>query len=74
MISGERINGFPVAIGRISASGRSIIIQCPHCRRRHTHGAAGGDGHREAHCWQDEYRNVSGYWIRIVGRETDARR
>jgi hypothetical protein len=28
----------------------SLVVRCPFCGRQHLHGAAGGYGHRAAHC------------------------
>jgi hypothetical protein len=30
--------------------GDQLWVWCPACRKRHVHGAAGGDGHRLGHC------------------------
>jgi hypothetical protein len=47
--------------------GDQLIIFCPHCRREHYHGAAGGDGSRSAHCTDDRSPfKRRGYWLREV--------
>jgi hypothetical protein len=39
---------------------------CPYCHRRHVHGAAGGEGHRVAHCHvKDSPYRVTGYVLTL---------
>jgi hypothetical protein len=40
-----------IVVGTLSRDGRTVVLVCPHCRRRHTHGVVDGHvGHRNAHC------------------------
>ena len=45
--------------------GRQLVIWCDYCRSRHSHGVAGGTGHRVAHWGEPSspYRN-GGYYLK----------
>jgi hypothetical protein len=45
--------------------GSQLVIWCDYCKACHSHGAAGGTGHRVAHCWEPSspYRN-GGYYLK----------
>jgi hypothetical protein len=52
----------------------TVTIRCPHCTRRHIHGAGAdgttGDGHRVAHC-TGRHAGIHnpGYTIRVVSAD-----
>lgn len=39
----------------------TFVVQCPHCHRHHTHGIAGGLGHRASDC-----NSIAGYEVTKV--------
>lgn len=62
-------DGHPVVLcQRVGTNG--LRFWCPFCRGIHTHGAAGGEGHRAAHCYSEAGRRAfaHGYVLRVVGR------
>ena len=44
--------------------GVHLVVRCPYCRQEHRHGAAGGYGHRGAHCRQPTSASRAGYDLR----------
>ncbi|RJR42291.1 MAG: DNA-binding protein [Deltaproteobacteria bacterium] len=53
-------DGYPVIPCKKVGSELIFLKPCPYCGERHTHGAAGGGGHRAAHC-PDEIRQGQKY-------------
>lgn len=58
--------GFPVVY--CAHVGKDLRFWCPYCNHEHTHGSAGGDGHRGSHCHSEAARKVfaRGYVLRVV--------
>jgi len=50
----------------------SLVFACPYCMRNHTHGAAGGTGHRVAHCFSEAGRQVFARGYLLVERDVVA--
>jgi hypothetical protein len=46
----EYQDGRPVIPCKQEGASLVFLIPCPYCGQKHTHGAAGGRGHRAAHC------------------------
>ena len=44
------MKNYPVVLCVPSPDGVHLSFHCPHCRTLHSHGAAGGPGHRLSHC------------------------
>jgi hypothetical protein len=45
-----KTENYPVVLCVPSSDGVYLSFYCPHCRTLHSHGAAGGAGHRLPHC------------------------
>jgi hypothetical protein len=58
---------FPVIPCYITDDGVGLQFYCPHCKGPHMHGAAGGDGHRQHHCYTEVGSTAynRGYFLKI---------
>lgn len=51
--------------------GKTVSFLCPACGHRHTHGLAGGAGHRLSHCRQRPDPYGGAYWLEIDDEEAE---
>jgi len=67
VVAMQTLSGDPPTVKAYKlARSNHFVVLCPHCRRLHYHGAAGGGGHVASHC-SDSAAARMGYVLAPAG-------
>lgn len=55
--------GYTTIRATVDPAGITVGFRCPFCNQRHSHGAAGGPGHRVSHCRLRPDPFGGSYWL-----------
>lgn len=55
--------GYTTIRATVNRAGVTVGFRCPFCNQQHSHGAAGGPGHRVSHCRLRPDPFGGSYWL-----------